>query len=79
MKKLKNYLITKAGVELSDKLYKFIQKRKTKCPCFMCRAKMKYVDLVVKAVHFYRWLLFVRWPDIREIPPELKKKKAEAA
>lgn len=44
----------------SEKLYQFIQKHKTNCPCFVCRAKMKFIDYKVRVHIFYRSLRYMK-------------------
>lgn len=76
MKKYLSEVAIKFIKNSNEKTYQYIEKNKTKCPCFICRAKMRYIDYRIKFNNFCSRLLTAKWinveywgsdyPDFRE-------------
>lgn len=64
---MKKYLLEKVIKFIrysKEKTYRYILKYKTKCSCFLCKAKMKYVEYRVKRDSFYCWLYELKWVNV---------------
>jgi len=47
-----------------EKTYQYILKHSTKCKCFLCRLRMRYIDFRVRIDAFYVWLYHRKWVNV---------------
>lgn len=46
---------------LRENTYQYLVKYRTKCPCFICKSRMRYVAFRIKIGNFYTSLRYRKW------------------
>ncbi len=53
--------LIKQRLWLNEKIYQFNLKHKTKCPCFICKKVMKFIDILFRFGMFCDWICNLHW------------------
>jgi hypothetical protein len=50
---------------MKEKWYQFIRNNRTKCPCILCKAKMRGIDLFIHINLFYNRIRSTKWINVQ--------------